>query len=144
MRDFVRAAVRSPTQVVRQKALDIFREKGVPPRKWMPEIAALHSFVRDQIRYVRDPVGVELVSTPEATLAAGQGDCDDKSVLLAALLEATGHPARFTVVAFNGQPFSHVLVETKSGSRWIPAETIIYKPLGWFPSGVTDKYSLGI
>lgn len=144
MRDFVRASVRSADQTVRDRALRIFAEAGVPPRKWMQEIGALHAWVRDRIRYVRDPVGVELVQTPEATLSKGQGDCDDKSTLLAALLEATGHPARFTAVGFGGNGFSHVLVETKSGERWIPAETIIPKPLGWFPSGVTDKYSLKI
>lgn len=144
MREFVRAAVRDPQQKVRDTALKIFSTRGVPPRKYMAELAALHAFVKDSIRYVRDPVGVELVQTPEATLFRGQGDCDDKSTLLAALLESSGHPARFTAVGFGGNGFSHVLVESKAGARWIPAETIIDKPLGWFPSGVTSKYSLDL
>lgn len=144
MRDYVRASIRSPDQTIRDKATEIYFMYQVPPRKYMREIKALHAFVRDHIRYVKDPVGVEMVQTPERTLEKGTGDCDDKSTLLAALLESTGHPARFTVVAFNGNPFSHVLVEAKARERWIPAETIIQKPLGWFPSGVTDKYSLKV
>lgn len=145
MREYVRESIRSPEQTIRNVATGIYKANNIPPRKYMRELVALHAFVRDKIRYVRDPVGVEMVQTPERTLEVGTGDCDDKSTLLAALLESTGHPARFTVVAFNGNPFSHVLVESKVGSnRWIPAETIIPKPLGWFPSGVTDKYSLKV
>ena len=143
MREFVRKSIRSPDQRIRMKALDILNQARVPPRKWTAEISALHRFVRDQILYVKDPVGLELVQTPEATLDIGRGDCDDKSTLLAALLEATGHPARFTVVGFSGNPFSHVMTEAKSGDgRWIPLETIIPKEMGWFPPGVTSKYSL--
>lgn len=144
MRDYARAAVRDPSQVVRMTALSILRSAGVPERKWLREIAALHAFVRDRIPYVRDPVGVELVQTPEATLKIGRGDCDDKSTLLAALLLATGHPCRFVAVGMGGAPFSHVLLEAKAGEKWIPAETILPKPLGWFPANVTSKYFLKV
>lgn len=144
MREYVRASVRLPEQIVRNKATEIFARAGVPPRKYMRELAALHAFVRDRVRYVRDPVGVELVQTPEVTLQKMSGDCDDKATLLAALLESTGHPAKFTAVAFGGNQFSHVLTQAKAGTRWIPAETIIQKPLGWFPPGVTDQYSKDI
>lgn len=148
MRDFARASVRNPAQIVRQKAESLVR--GLPPRQWFQEIRALHEFVRDEIRYLRDPVGVERVATPEATLEIGQGDCDDKATLLAALLDSIGHPSRFVAVAFDGQGFSHVLVETKvahSGNDrkdWMPLETIIDRPAGWFPAGVTNAYRLKV
>lgn len=144
MRDFARESIKTPDQTVRRCANEIFRIKNVPARKWLREIGALHEFVRDQIRYVKDPVGVELVQTPEATLTMRYGDCDDKSTLLAALLIATGHPCRFVAVGFDGNGFSHVLVEAKSGDKWIPAETIIPRPLGWFPPRVTSKYFLKV
>lgn len=140
MYKYARDSLRTPDQTIRRCAAEIFRLKGVPPRKWLREISALHSFVRDSIRYQKDPVALELVQTPEATLTLRYGDCDDKSTLLAALLLATGHPCRFVAVGFNGAGFSHVLVEAKSGDKWIPAETIIPKPLGWFPPGVTSRY----
>lgn len=144
MADFARASLKTPDQTIRRAALQIFRNKAVPPRKWLREISALHEFVRDHIRYVKDPDGIELVQTPEATLTLATGDCDDKSTLLAALLLATGHPCRFVAVGMNGAPFSHVLVEAKVGEKWVPAETIIPKPLGWFPPNVTSKYYLKV
>ena len=142
MRQLVRDAVRDPKQKIRALALDIVA--SLPARSWQHEVSRLHQFVRDEIRYVRDPVGVERVATPDRTLKDRQGDCDDKSVLLAALLESIGHPARFKAVGINGGPFSHVFVESKIGESWVPLETIINRPMGWFPAGVTSRYILKV
>jgi transglutaminase-like putative cysteine protease len=151
MRDLVKASVRSPDQVIRSKALSIV--ENLPTRNWMGEIRALQEFVRDAIRYVGDPVDIELVQTPEQTLSMGQGDCDDKSTLLAALLHSIGHPARFVAIGFDGpnNGFSHVLVETKIANTrddardWMPLETILPdKPAGWYPAGVTNRYILKV
>lgn len=142
MRQYARDAIRDPAQKIRTLAMRL--TAGLPSRSYQQEAAALHRFVRDEIRYVRDPVGVELVSTPARTLETGQGDCDDKSVLLAALLESLGHPARFVAIGLNGGPFSHVLVETKIGEAWVPLETIIDRPPGWYPRGITSRYLLKV
>lgn len=98
----------------------------------------LHAYVRDKIRYQLDISGVETIRTPELTMRERVGDCDDKSVLLASLLQAIGHPARFVVFSFSpGAPFSHVYVETLIGDRWIGAETTEPWPLGQSPEGVS-------
>lgn len=117
---------------------------GLEQRDWHSEVAALHEFVRDYIRYTLDPDGIELIQTPVKTLELQQGDCDDKSTLLAALLKAGGHPARFVAVGMNGDDFSHVLVEAKSGESWIPLETILPVAMGWAPPDITRKYILKV
>lgn len=149
MRALALASIRAPDQRVRLTALSL--TQNLPPRKWLLEIRALHKFMRDSIRYVKDPEGVELVQTPEKTLELRAGDCDDKSTLLAALLKSIGHPARFVAVGLNGRPFSHVLVETKVARTgddkkdWLPLETILPgKMPGWFPPGVTSRYYLKV
>lgn len=149
MRDFARASVANPDQTVRSKAEQLTR--GLPARHWFGEIRALHQFVRDDIRYLRDPVNLERVATPEMTLEIGQGDCDDKATLLAALLDSIGHPARYVALAFNGDGFSHVLVETKvrntgnDRSDWMPLETILPdKDMGWYPPGNPRRYLLKV
>lgn len=149
MRDFARKAVANPEQIVRTQAERLTR--GLPPRQWFAEIRALHEFVRDGIRYLRDPVNMERVATPEMTLEIGQGDCDDKATLLAAMLDSIGHPARFVALAFNGEGFSHVLVETKVRNTgddrrdWMPLETILPgKEMGWYPAGNPRRYILKV
>lgn len=142
MRDAARTAVRSENQQVRELALSLTED--LPERDWAAQVRALHAFVRDNIRFTRDPYGVELVQTPEKTLEYRQGDCDDKSTLLAALLDSIGHPARFVAVGLAGEPFSHVLVETKIDANWVPLETILNVPMGWYPRNVTTAYRLNV
>lgn len=151
MRDLVHAAVRRPDQIVRRQAESLVLM--LPARDWFAEIRALQEFARDQIRYVRDPVSVERIQTPEQSLQSRQGDCDDKATLLAALLDSIGHPARFAALGFEGRGngFSHVLVETKVKKTgidmrdWMPLETILPdKPAGWYPNGVTNRYVLKV
>jgi transglutaminase-like putative cysteine protease len=107
--------------------------RHLPPKDWAGEVEALHRFVRDEVRYVRDVRGVETIAIPEYTVATGQGDCDDKGVLLASLLEAIGHPARFTAIGFKPNAFNHVFVETKIGPQWIALETTEPVEMGWRP-----------
>jgi transglutaminase-like putative cysteine protease len=144
MKRLAREAIRSPNQLVRNKALEIFRNAGLPPRDWFGQIRALQAWVQNCIRYVQDPVDVELVQTPEVTLKLGTGDCDDQATLLASMLESTGHLAKFVAIGVKGGPFSHVLVETKTGRGWAAAETILKKPFGWYPPDATSRYELNL
>lgn len=111
----------------------------LPEKDFTGEITALQHFVRDEIRYVRDPEGVEMVQTPPRTLEIRAGDCDDKSVLLASLLGSMGFKTLFMAVGLNGQPYSHVLVQVLLGTRKISLETIIagIEP-GWAPPDITS------
>jgi hypothetical protein len=122
---------------IRLLALDLVKRNG--QKDYTGEVLKIHQFVRDHIRYVRDVRGVETLQTPTKTLELGQGDCDDKSTLTAALLESIGHPTRFIAVGFAPGSFSHVLLETKIGNKWVPVETTEPVKLGWFPPGVTMR-----
>lgn len=119
---------------IRMTALSVVQMQG--QKDWPGEIRALHAYVRDQIRYVRDIRGVETLHTPEKLLEIRQGDCDDKSVLLASLLEAIGHPTRFVAISLIPGKFCHVYVETKIGAAWVPLETTEPVEVGWAPKFV--------
>lgn len=112
---------------------------GIAEKNFTAEASALQAYVRDSIRYTQDVNEIETVQSPEITLQTGHGDCDDKSVVLATLLEAVGHPARFVAVGFEPDNFEHVYVETLIGREWIPAETTEPVALGWEPEGVVSK-----
>lgn len=124
--------------VIRQRAATLVN--GFRSRDWLAEVSAIHAWVKDKIRYVRDISGVETLQTAEYTLANGFGDCDDQSVLLASLLESIGQHTRFVAVSFSPGLFSHVYVQVRHGNigPWLGAETIINKPLGWDPPGLVD------
>lgn len=127
MRELVRAGKKSLP--VRQLAVEL--TNGHRQKDWVAELKALHRFVRDKIRYVKDIRGVETVQTPDASLKIGAGDCDDKSVLLASLLESIGHPTRFVAIGFAPDDFAHVYVESRIGNVWVPAETTEPVEIGW-------------
>lgn len=135
MRQLVRQAVREPAQRCRETALAIL---GSPVPSWEGQCRALQSWVQSNIRYVKDPPDVELVQTPQYTLQQRAGDCDDHAVLLASFLNSTGHPVEFMALGLNGQPLSHVLCRTVIRNRWVAAETIIPRALGWLPAGITE------
>jgi hypothetical protein len=77
---------------VRQKAIEIFRVSGVPPKDRFGEIRSLFEWVRRNIRYTRDIFRVELLHTARRMLELRAGDCDDMTILLGAMLMSTGHP----------------------------------------------------
>lgn len=133
MRNYVREFKKNI--YIRELAMSLVRNES--PKNYPAEAARLYEFVRDQIRYVRDINGVETIATPIKTLEYEQGDCDDKVVLLAALLESIGHPSRFRALGFNNRGFSHVILDTKIGHRWIPMETTEPVQIGWTPPNPT-------
>lgn len=112
---------------------------NLPQKSYFRQVERLFSFVQNQIRYVHDIAGVEMVQTPEVTLTRRSGDCDDKAVLLATLLESIGHPSRFVAVGFKPGKFSHVYVETKVGNAWIALDATEPHPPGWTPPNVKAR-----
>jgi len=130
MRRLVKQFKRAPA--IRGLALDLIRD--VPQTDWRGEVRAVFNYVRDHIRYTRDVAGLETLQTPLITLEDRTGDCDDKSTLLAALLESVGHPTRFVAVGYAGpKSYSHVYVETRMGQGWLPLDATMPHDVGWSP-----------
>lgn len=112
---------------------------GLPQKARLREAKVIHAFVRDRVRYVRDPRGVETITTPEKMLELMTGDCDDKSILCAALLEAIGHPTRFVAVGVEAGRFTHVYPEVRIGQRWIALECTEPWPMGQVARGINSR-----
>lgn len=122
---------------IRQQALSL--TKNLMQKDWHAEIKSLFNFVKYEIRYIKDIAGVETLQTPPATLELKQGDCDDKSTLLASLLESIGYKTRFVAVGFDGENFSHVFVQVKLKNRWISLETTEPVNMGWTAPNVLNR-----
>ena len=74
---------------------------------------------------------------PDVTVYIGQGDCDDKSLLVASLLLSIGHPSRFIAVGPESGVYDHVYVQTKIGNNWFGVETTENVIFGWEPDYVS-------
>jgi len=101
---------------IRTKALEIIRD--VPERDVVGIVEKLFEFVRDRITFRDDPRDVETITTPLMTLDNRAGDCDDKAVLLGALLESVGVRTRTRTISQspNGN-YTHIVLQA-----WLPVE----------------------
>ena len=136
----------SKNTLVREWARSILADVVVN-RKYN-EAEAIHNFVRDNIRYTRDPYGWEYIQTPPVLLAGIKefkarraprpiGDCDDMTVLSLSLMKSVGFPVVIKTVGYNGR-FSHVYGMCYVNGRWVVTDTVRPdKWFGWEAPGVT-------
>lgn len=172
--DAVRATLRKMAAIIRKYSTDVTTLNaaravitGCGIRDFRSEkrqaITCLQNAVRDGIVYVYDPRNAELLQTPPQTLAIGTGDCDDKTILLMAMLESCGQQTELLAVGGSGQgwqadpgnpddpsappPYSHVLGAVRYGpltgrlppflDGWLTLETIVPGAApGYKPPGI--------
>lgn len=106
------------------------------------EVEAIFYFVRDYIRYVKDPKGMEYIQTPPYMLKTiemeqkAAGDCDDQTVLTLSLLKSIGYRVAIRVTGYKPGKYSHVYGLVNIKNKWIPIDTVRKdKELGWEARG---------
>lgn len=117
---------------VRQHALDITADK-------QDKISAVFDWVKQHVRYVPDPVDIELIVSPRKLIEdynKGHSiaeDCDGHAILLTALYRSIGMRSHVYVVDCIGQGFDHALsvVWSDRFREWIHVDTTTEYPLGW-------------
>lgn len=106
----------------------------LPQKAYREQVECLFGFVRDRVRYIHDIHGLETIQTPQRTLELRYGDCDDKALLLATLLESIGHPTRFVAIGTRAPDhFEHVFLETRIGRAWVALDPTEPHAMGWRP-----------
>lgn len=121
---------------VRQRAIRVFREYGVPAKDREGEVCALFDWVRRHVRYTRDIWRVELLHTARRLLQLRAGDCDDMTILLGAMLMSTGHPVRLILAGFQPKRphvYTHIYPEVNVRGRWIAVDPTLSTPIGTAP-----------
>lgn len=99
---------------------------------------SLYEWCRDQIKYVWDPNGVELIEEPWKIVESGVADCDSNVVLLASLAESCGFPCKFVTIKSdpsNPNEYTHVYLRMKVPPMgWVAADPTMHdKSFGWEP-----------
>lgn len=128
MRKQIRQSKVSPE--IRALAEALVRE--CPENGAVCEVRRIFEFVRDNVRYTKDPRGFEFFKTPDLHLqqldaeGIAYGDCDDFTVLLGALLGSIGYRVRITVMRSPGAPaFHHVFPEVFILGRWMALDATL-------------------
>lgn len=120
---------------VRWTALRIVRGAGVASHDTLGMLRALYRFVRDEITFVNDTLGVQVIQSPRVTLTARAGNCVQRAVLLAALAAAVGIPTSFKAIGADPRrptEFSHVYLVAHLGRQVIAMDpTYGDNALGW-------------
>jgi hypothetical protein len=87
----------------------------------------IYNYVRD-LPYIKDPENVpisggdslELLKRPDLTILTNGGDCDDKAILLAAILKRKKVPFRMAVTSVTAdKEFHHIYPEIFLEGRWL-------------------------
>lgn len=115
--------------------------KGIANKNYRGEVNALFHWTKKNIRYTRDPYGVELVQDVWATLSRGRADCDDFTILLGSECEVMGAPIRIVTVSTrpDKEPV-HVYPEACVAGSWLPLDvTVANSYPGWAPTRITDR-----
>jgi hypothetical protein len=113
------ARLRSGDQLLRKLALNILANYRVKSHYFVDEALAIGDYVKNKVRYVRDPDNIERLQDPidmikDIQNGTAQGDCDDMALVTAALLLSVGHQPLFRAVRYE-QPlgnFNHIYVVT--------------------------------
>lgn len=112
---------------------------GIAERQEVKQVQAIRAWVLSRFVFVKDPIGVELLETPNYQLARiardgkVQGDCDDAAALTAALCMAIGIPCTFYAVALRaGDGFGHVFTVARpldrTAGRRVAVELDVTRP----------------
>ena len=145
MNALVRAGLRNP--LIRLTALKIIQSGGIAARDFSGEINAVFNWVKRNIRFTKDPYRLEMVHAPDVILQLKAGDCDDVSILLAALLQSLGHRTRFKVIAsMDPGTFNHVYTQVFHNGKWLSLDpTVSVSTPGWESPRIygSKTYELG-
>lgn len=108
-----------------------------------------HQHVQEWVD-VDNPNTTEFLIAPKHQLGVLVGDCDDMSMMLAAILGAMGFSVKYKVIAWRGQEFTHVYVEVlmpnaEGEYRWIPMDPVAgANGFAWEKSPVIRKHHVDV
>lgn len=68
------------------------------------------SYVRHNIKYIKDDKGEQLIKSPSATIHSGFGDCKAYSILIASILHHLNIDFAFRFIGFEAKKISHVYI----------------------------------
>ena len=119
----------------------LIREYRIPARDPDALARAIQLYSAEHIQFFRERP--ERFQSAARTVAWGIGDCDDKSIFVAASLRTFRVPARLTILrlVIDGEPTGHVYPEywSEDQEKWIPLDSVRVFPVGHNPAVIAAE-----
>jgi hypothetical protein len=138
------ARLRAGDPLLRKLSLNILQEAGVPSHHFVGEALAIGQYVKNNMRYVRDPDGIEYLQDPLDMVKniqnrTAQGDSEDMALLVATLLLSIGHQPYYRAVRYNSTTgnYNHIYVVAYERDPYQQNQRIVLdcimkdKPIGY-------------
>lgn len=109
--------------------------RGLRPKDYVSEAAAIYYWSCKNLRYMRDPRLVEMLKSPRYILEnykVGGCDCDDLSVWISSCCSIAGMPVRFVTVGFKPRSltirpaYTHVFASAQDvkSNKWMVLDPV--------------------
>ena len=128
-------------EIIRTVAVKILAKAGMPQSD-AEKAKALHKYVRDNLPYVDDPVGIEHMKAPWIIAwdflkgAVAAEDCETSATFLAALNRSVGLYSTVVLIdAWKTGEFNHAMTGVAiEGLEYLEETTVRGAEFGWHPS----------
>lgn len=119
-------------------AAELIRTRDVPERDNRALARAIQQYAQQHIKFFRE--NPERFVSPMTTIRWGIGDCDDKTILIAAFLRSFRVPVRAKFLRFrmpnkdgSTRKVAHVYPEVQLDGRWEALESVHHWEIGDSP-----------
>jgi len=107
-----------------------FAEQAGGAGSRMKQAQGIFMAVRERLKYMRDPVGMEFTKSPTVMLdemttrGYTVGDCDDQACFMLTMLKSIGIPTKLRVTWYGKVAMpQHIYVVSFIEGRWVPIDT---------------------
>jgi len=110
--------------LLRRQAATIIREYNIPERNPLALAQGIMAYFQKEVKFFREYP--EFFASPMRTIEWGIGDCDDKTIGVAAILRTFRIPIRLKIIHYTagGVRKGHVYPQAYINNRWITLETV--------------------
>lgn len=116
--------------LLRRQAATIIREYNIPERNPLSLAQGIMAYFQKEVKFFREYP--EIFASPMRTIEWGLGDCDDKTIGVAAILRTFRIPIRLKIIRYTagGVRKGHVYPQAYINNHWITLETVRAWQLG--------------
>ena len=119
LRKYYQEAVNNP--VIRSLAKRI--TSGA--RTDLEKVLRIAGWVKKNIRYQKEPPGIDIIVPPLRLINLGVGDCEDHLLLISSLAGAVGIPVKWKVISQDGRVWRHIYPLVRVGGRFRPVDLTV-------------------